>query len=327
MSKKENAKTVPALPEISAEPIANSSYDPGPEDLEAIEEAMEEDMSGDDSFYTDDSVRMYLRQIGKIELLTPEEEISLAKRIAEGDRFAKDHMIEANLRLVVSIAKKYGSCNMPLPDLIQEGSLGLIRAVEKFDYTKGYKFSTYATWWIRQSITRAIADKSHTVRIPVHMTEIMNRVVRARRRLIQELGREPSDNELAEELQISEKNVRRVLSLVQEPVSLYTPIGDDGDTVLGDFIPDNDNAVMDGITGLILKDQIEKALSRLNEKEQTVIELRFGLIDGQAHTLEAIGKKLNLTRERVRQIEDKALKKLRHPSIAGILMDLLADSD
>ena len=272
----------------------------------------------------DDPVRMYLKEIGKIPLLKPHEEIEYAKRMLEGDEIAKQRLVEANLRLVVSIAKRYVGRGMLFLDLIQEGNLGLIKAVEKFDYERGFKFSTYATWWIRQAITRAIADQARTIRIPVHMVETINKLIRVSRQLLQELGRDPKPEEIAKEMDMSEEEVREIMKIAQDPVSLETPIGEEEDSHLGDFIPDEDAlAPAEAAAYSLLKDQIEEVLGSLNEREQKVLKLRFGLEDGRARTLEEVGKEFDVTRERIRQIEAKALRKLRHPSRSKKLRDYL----
>lgn len=272
----------------------------------------------------DDHVRMYLKEIGKVPLLSADEEIILAQKMAEGDEEAKKRLSEANLRLVVSIAKRYVGRGMLFLDLIQEGNLGLIRAVEKFDYKKGFKFSTYATWWIRQAITRAIADQARTIRIPVHMVETINKLVRVSRQLLQELGRDPSLEELANEMQMPVEKVREIIKISQEPVSLETPIGEEEDSHLGDFIPDDDiPAPADAAAFTLLKEQLLEVLDTLTEREEKVLKLRFGLDDGRARTLEEVGKEFNVTRERIRQIEAKALRKLRHPSRSKKLKDYL----
>ena len=272
----------------------------------------------------DDPVRMYLKEIGKIPLLKPHEEVEYAKRMAEGDEFAKQKLVEANLRLVVSIAKRYVGRGMLFLDLIQEGNLGLIKAVEKFDYKKGYKFSTYATWWIRQAITRAIADQARTIRIPVHMVETINKLIRVSRQLLQELGRDPKPDEIAKEMNMTEEKVREIMKIAQDPVSLETPIGEEEDSHLGDFIPDEDApAPAEAAAYSLLKEQIEEVLNTLNDREQNVLKLRFGLEDGRARTLEEVGKEFDVTRERIRQIEAKALRKLRHPSRSKKLRDFL----
>ncbi len=272
----------------------------------------------------EDPVRMYLKEIGKVPLLTAEEEIELAKKMENGDEAAKKRLAEANLRLVVSIAKRYVGRGMLFLDLIQEGNLGLIKAVEKFDYRKGYKFSTYATWWIRQAITRAIADQARTIRIPVHMVETINKLIRVSRQLLQELGREPTPEEIAEEMDMSVERVREILKISQEPVSLETPIGEEEDSHLGDFIQDDNVPVpAEAAAFTLLKEQLVEVLGTLTEREQKVLRLRFGLDDGRARTLEEVGKEFNVTRERIRQIEAKALRKLRHPSRSRKLKDYL----
>ena len=272
----------------------------------------------------DDPVRMYLKEIGKVPLLTAQEEIDLAKRMEAGDEYAKQKLCEANLRLVVCIAKKYVGRGMLFLDLIQEGNLGLIKAVDKFDWTKGYKFSTYATWWIRQAITRSIADQARTIRIPVHMVETINKLIRVSRQLLQEEGREPTPDEIAEEMGISVEKVREILKIAQEPVSLETPIGEEEDSHLGDFIPDDDApAPAEAAAFSMLKEQLVDVLGTLTEREQKVLKLRFGLEDGRARTLEEVGKKFDVTRERIRQIEAKALRKLRHPTRSKKLKDYL----
>jgi RNA polymerase primary sigma factor len=267
---------------------------------------------------------MYLKEIGRVPLLTPEEEVDLAKRMEDGDEEAKRRLAEANLRLVVSIAKRYVGRGMLFLDLIQEGNLGLIKAVEKFDYRKGYKFSTYATWWIRQAITRAIADQARTIRIPVHMVETINKLIRVSRQLLQELGREPSPEEIASEMNISEEKVREIMKIAQEPVSLETPIGEEEDSHLGDFIEDHDaRAPAEEASFTLLREQLDEVLKTLTEREQRVLRLRFGLDDGRARTLEEVGQKFGVTRERIRQIEAKTLRKLRHPSRSKKLKDYL----
>ncbi len=278
----------------------------------------------DGSINIDDHVRMYLKEIGKVSLLSADEETELAKRMEEGDEYAKKRLAEANLRLVVSIAKRYVGRGMLFLDLIQEGNLGLIKAVEKFDYRKGYKFSTYATWWIRQAITRAIADQARTIRIPVHMVETINKLIRVSRQLLQEYGREPTDEELAKEMQMPVDKVREIRKIAQEPVSLETPIGEEEDSHLGDFIPDEDiPAPADAAAYTLLKEQLINVLDTLTEREEKVLRLRFGLDDGRARTLEEVGKEFQVTRERIRQIEAKALRKLRHPSRSKKLKDYL----
>ena len=282
------------------------------------------DLSVPDGVSIEDPVRMYLKEIGKVPLLSAEEEIELAKRMELGDQEAKKRLAEANLRLVVSIAKRYVGRGMLFLDLIQEGNLGLIKAVEKFDYRKGYKFSTYATWWIRQAITRAIADQARTIRIPVHMVETINILIRVSRQLLQELGREPTPEEIAAEMNMPVDRVREILKISQEPVSLETPIGEEEDSHLGDFIQDDNVPVpADAAAFTLLKEQLEEVLGTLTEREQKVLTLRFGLEDGRARTLEEVGKEFNVTRERIRQIEAKALRKLRHPSRSRKLKDYL----
>ncbi|MCL2400223.1 MAG: RNA polymerase sigma factor RpoD [Defluviitaleaceae bacterium] len=291
-----------------------------------VEEEAEKDMSlaVEGAINIDDHVRMYLKEIGKVPLLTADEEIDLAKRMEEGDELAKRRLAEANLRLVVSIAKRYVGRGMLFLDLIQEGNLGLIKAVEKFDYRKGYKFSTYATWWIRQAITRAIADQARTIRIPVHMVETINKLIRVSRQLLQELGRDPTPDELAVEMQMPVEKVREILKIGQEPVSLETPIGEEEDSHLGDFIPDDDiPAPAEAAAFTLLKEQLIDVLDTLTEREEKVLRLRFGLDDGRTRTLEEVGKEFNVTRERIRQIEAKALRKLRHPSRSKKLKDYL----
>ena len=287
-------------------------------DLENIDLSVPEGVS------IEDPVRMYLKEIGKVPLLSAEEEIELAKKMEQGDENAKKRLAEANLRLVVSIAKRYVGRGMLFLDLIQEGNLGLIKAVEKFDYRKGYKFSTYATWWIRQAITRAIADQARTIRIPVHMVETINKLIRVSRQLLQELGREPTPEEIAEEMDMPVDRVREILKISQEPVSLETPIGEEEDSHLGDFIQDDNVPVpADAAAFTLLKEQLVEVLGTLTEREQKVLRLRFGLDDGRARTLEEVGKEFNVTRERIRQIEAKALRKLRHPSRSRKLKDYL----
>ena len=282
------------------------------------------DLSVPEGVSIEDPVRMYLKEIGKVPLLSAEEEIELAKRMEKGDEAAKKRLAEANLRLVVSIAKRYVGRGMLFLDLIQEGNLGLIKAVEKFDYRKGYKFSTYATWWIRQAITRAIADQARTIRIPVHMVETINKLIRVSRQLLQELGREPTPEEIAKEMDMSVERVREILKISQEPVSLETPIGEEEDSHLGDFIQDDNVPVpADAAAFTLLKEQLVEVLSTLTDREQKVLRLRFGLDDGRARTLEEVGKEFNVTRERIRQIEAKALRKLRHPSRSRKLKDYL----
>lgn len=295
------------------------------ENLDDVEEVrIEETSEVLEGVSTEDPVRMYLKEIGNVPLLTSEQEVELARRVEEGDPEAKKALTEANLRLVVSIAKKYVGRGMPFLDLIQEGNMGLMKAVDKFDYTKGYKFSTYATWWIRQAITRAIADQARTIRIPVHMVETINKLIRVSRQLLQELGREPTPEEIAKEMNMSVERVREILKISQEPVSLETPIGEEEDSHLGDFIQDDNVPVpADAAAFTLLKEQLVEVLGTLTEREQKVLRLRFGLDDGRARTLEEVGKEFNVTRERIRQIEAKALRKLRHPSRSRKLKDYL----
>ena len=294
-----------------------------------IKDAEEEEIDLDavdllEGIGTEDPVRMYLKEIGTVPLLTADEELDLAQRKADGDEFAKERLIEANLRLVVSIAKRYTGRGMSFLDLVQEGNLGLIKGVEKFDYTKGYKLSTYATWWIRQSVTRALADQARTIRVPVHMVETINKLIRVSRQLLQELGREPTPEEIAEEMNMPVDRVREILKISQEPVSLETPIGEEEDSHLGDFIQDDNVPVpSDAAAFTLLKEQLVEVLGTLTEREQKVLRLRFGLDDGRARTLEEVGKEFNVTRERIRQIEAKALRKLRHPSRSRKLKDYL----
>ena len=301
--------------------LFSEDEDADPEDEIDVEHI---DLSVPEGIGVDDPVRMYLKEIGKVPLLSPDEEIELAKKIELGDEEAKKKLAESNLRLVVSIAKRYAGRGMQLLDLIQEGNLGLIKAVEKFDYRKGYKFSTYATWWIRQAITRAIADQARTIRIPVHMVETINRLVRTQRQLVQKLGREATPEELAKELDMPVERVREIMKISQDPVSLETPIGEEEDSHLGDFIQDNNVEVpADAATYTLLHEQLMDVLSTLTEREQKVLRLRFGLDDGRPRTLEEVGRQFNVTRERIRQIEAKALRKLRHPSRSKILKDYL----
>ena len=301
--------------------LFSEDEDADPEDEIDVEHI---DLSVPEGIGVDDPVRMYLKEIGKVPLLSPDEEIELAKKIELGDEEAKKKLAESNLRLVVSIAKRYAGRGMQLLDLIQEGNLGLIKAVEKFDYRKGYKFSTYATWWIRQAITRAIADQARTIRIPVHMVETINRRVRSQRQLVQKLGREATPEELAKELDMPVERVREIMKISQDPVSLETPIGEEEDSHLGDFIQDNNVEVpADAATYTLLHEQLMDVLSTLTEREQKVLRLRFGLDDGRPRTLEEVGRQFNVTRERIRQIEAKALRKLRHPSRSKILKDYL----
>ncbi|MGC1407293.1 MAG: RNA polymerase sigma factor RpoD [Candidatus Dormiibacterota bacterium] len=296
----------------------------GEKDFDA-EEADDDVLATDaDAVSLDDPVRMYLKEIGRVSLLKAEDEVYLAKLIEQGDEDAKHRLTEANLRLVVSIAKKYIGRGMSFLDLIQEGNMGLIRAVEKFDYHKGYKFSTYATWWIRQAITRAIADQARTIRIPVHMVETINKLVRISRRLLQELGREPSDPEIGEEMGITPDRVREIVKVAQDPVSLETPIGEEEDSHLGDFVPDSEAVAPSEAASLtMLRTEVEDILDTLTPRERRVLQLRFGLIDGHQRTLEEVGKRFGVTRERIRQIEAKALRKLRHPSRSMKLKDYL----
>ncbi|GHU72271.1 RNA polymerase sigma factor SigA [Clostridia bacterium] len=294
---------------------------PAPEPEPAVEDL---DLSVPEGVSVDDPVRMYLKEIGKVPLLTAEDEIDIAQRMEQGDMSAKRKLAEANLRLVVSIAKRYVGRGMLFLDLIQEGNLGLIKAVEKFDYRKGYKFSTYATWWIRQAITRAIADQARTIRIPVHMVETINKLIRVSRQLLQELGREPQPEEIARVMAIPEEKVREIIKIAQEPVSLETPIGEEEDSHLGDFIPDDDApAPAEAASFTLMKEQLTNVLDTLTPREEKVLRLRFGLDDGRQRTLEEVGKEFNVTRERIRQIEAKALRKLRHPSRSKKLKDFL----
>lgn len=306
--------------------IVNESDDdnPGTQELEKEEEFDLNDLSVPPGVKINDPVRMYLKEIGRVDLLSAEEEIVLAERIEEGDEEAKRRLAEANLRLVVSIAKRYVGRGMLFLDLIQEGNMGLIKAVEKFDYRKGFKFSTYATWWIRQAITRAIADQARTIRIPVHMVETINKLIRVQRQLLQDLGREPSPEEIAEEMDLTPEKVREILKIAQEPVSLETPIGEEDDSHLGDFIEDQDaTSPSEHAAYELLKEQLEDVLDTLTDREENVLRLRFGLDDGRTRTLEEVGKVFGVTRERIRQIEAKALRKLRHPSRSKRLKDFL----
>ena len=300
--------------------------EPNFEDLEEVEEIKLEDIdvTNFEGVNVDDPVRMYLREIGKIPLLTYEEELELAQRVLDGDEEAKQKLSESNLRLVVSIAKKYVGRGMLFLDLIQEGNMGLIKAVEKFDYTKGYKFSTYATWWIRQAITRAIADQARTIRIPVHMVETINKLIRTSRDLLQRLGREPTPEEISKEIELPVEKVLEIQKIAQDPVSLETPIGEEDDSHLGDFIQDDDSpAPQDSVAYTLLKEQLEEVMNTLTPREAKVLKLRFGLEDGKARTLEEVGKEFMVTRERIRQIEAKALRKLRHPSRSKKLKDYM----
>ena len=308
--------------------LLNDDLDEEPdlEDLKEVENLNLDDISDNDyeGINVDDPVRMYLREIGRIPLLTSEQELDLAKRILKGDEEAKQKLAESNLRLVVSIAKKYVGRGMLFLDLIQEGNMGLIKAVEKFDYTKGFKFSTYATWWIRQAITRAIADQARTIRIPVHMVETINKLIRTSRHLLQQLGREPTPEEIAKEMEIPVEKVMEIQKIAQDPVSLETPIGEEDDSHLGDFIQDDESpAPQDSAAYTMLKEQLEEVMSTLTPREAKVLKLRFGLEDGKARTLEEVGKEFNVTRERIRQIEAKALRKLRHPSRSKKLRDYM----
>ena len=317
-----------AIEELGTNLLSDDFEDePNEEDLHEVEDLKLDEITEDsfEGINVDDPVRMYLREIGRIQLLTYEKELELAKRILEDDEDAKQELAEANLRLVVSIAKKYVGRGMLFLDLIQEGNMGLIKAVEKFDYTKGFKFSTYATWWIRQSITRAIADQARTIRIPVHMVETINKVIRTSRHLLQQLGREPSPEELAKELEMTVEKVMEIQKIAQDPVSLETPIGEEDDSHLGDFIQDEDSpAPQDAAAYTLLKEQLEEVMSTLTVREAKVLRLRFGLDDGKARTLEEVGKEFDVTRERIRQIEAKALRKLRHPSRSKKLKDYMS---
>lgn len=315
-------KLLGALEEMKIEVIDEDMEKDAAE--ESSDSDSEVDISVPEGINIDDPVRMYLKEIGKVNLLTADEEVTLAKAMAEGDDAAKRKLAEANLRLVVSIAKRYVGRGMLFLDLIQEGNLGLIKAVEKFDYTKGYKFSTYATWWIRQAITRAIADQARTIRIPVHMVETINKLIRVSRQLLQQYGRDPLPEEVAKEMDISEEKVREIIKIAQEPVSLETPIGEEEDSHLGDFIPDTDApAPAEAAAFTLLKEQLMDVLDTLTPREEKVLRLRFGLDDGRARTLEEVGREFMVTRERIRQIEAKALRKLRHPSRSKKLRDFL----
>jgi RNA polymerase primary sigma factor len=302
--------------------IVNSKLEDDEEDEDDENSGL--DLSVPKGASIDDPVRMYLKEIGKVDLLTAAEEVELAKRMEQGDEWAKQQLVEANLRLVVSIAKKYVGRGMLFLDLIQEGNMGLMKAVEKFDYTKGYKFSTYATWWIRQAITRSIADQARTIRVPVHMVETINKLIRVSRQLLQEKGREPKAEEIGEEMDISAEKVREIMKIAQEPVSLETPIGEEEDSHLGDFIEDEDSpAPASAASYILLKEQLDGVLDTLTDREKRVLELRFGIEDGRPRTLEEVGKEFGVTRERIRQIEAKALRKLRHPSRSKKLKDYL----
>ena len=304
--------------------VMEAITDPDDSDITQVVEPLEIDLSVPDGIAIDDPVRMYLKEIGRVPLLTADEEVDYARRMENGDEEAKRRLAEANLRLVVSIAKRYVGRGMLFLDLIQEGNLGLIKAVEKFDYHKGYKFSTYATWWIRQAITRAIADQARTIRIPVHMVETINKLIRIQRQLIQELGRDPAPEEIAAEMEIPVERVREILKISQEPVSLETPIGEEEDSHLGDFIEDEDAlAPAEAASFFLLREQLEDVLGTLTPREKKVLQLRFGLEDGRSRTLEEVGQVFNVTRERIRQIEAKALRKLRHPSRSKKLKDYL----
>ena len=321
-------KVFDAMEELGVDVLKDDFEDePNEEDLKEVQDLKLDEISTEDTFEginVDDPVRMYLREIGRIKLLTYEQELDLAKRILENDEEAKQELAEANLRLVVSIAKKYVGRGMLFLDLIQEGNMGLIKAVEKFDYTKGFKFSTYATWWIRQSITRAIADQSRTIRIPVHMVETINKLIRTSRQLLQKLGREPTPEELVEELEMPLEKVMEIQKIAQDPVSLETPIGEEDDSHLGDFIQDDDSpAPQDAAAYTMLKEQLNEVMGTLTPREAKVLRLRFGLDDGKARTLEEVGREFDVTRERIRQIEAKALRKLRHPSRSKKLKDYM----
>ena len=317
-------KVLETLEALGVEVVNELEPQPEAESADTADTKLEDDLSVPEGISIDDPVRMYLKEIGKVPLLTAEEEIEIAKRLETGDEEAKKKLSEANLRLVVSIAKRYVGRGMLFLDLIQEGNLGLIKAVEKFDYRKGFKFSTYATWWIRQAITRAIADQARTIRIPVHMVETINKLIRVSRQLLQQYGREPTPEEIAKEMGISEAKVREIIKIAQEPVSLETPIGEEEDSHLGDFIADDDTpAPAEAASFALMKEQLLDVLDTLTPREEKVLRLRFGLDDGRQRTLEEVGKEFNVTRERIRQIEAKALRKLRHPSRSKKLKDYL----
>ncbi len=319
-------KVFDAFEDLGVDILQEDLEEPDIEDLQEVEDIPVEelDLNNMDGVNIDDPVRMYLREIGRIPLLTYDEELDLAKRVLEGDEEAKQKLVESNLRLVVSIAKKYVGRGMLFLDLIQEGNMGLIKAVEKFDYTKGFKFSTYATWWIRQAITRAIADQARTIRIPVHMVETINKLIRTSRHLLQQMGREPTPEEIAKEMEIPVEKVMEIQKIAQDPVSLETPIGEEDDSHLGDFIQDDDSpAPQDSAAYTMLKEQLEEVMNTLTPREAKVLKLRFGLEDGKARTLEEVGKEFMVTRERIRQIEAKALRKLRHPSRSKKLKDYM----
>ena len=319
-------KVFDAFEDLGVDILQEDLEEPDIEDLQEVEDIPVEelDLNNMDGVNIDDPVRMYLREIGRIPLLTYDEELDLAKRVLEGDEEAKQKLVESNLRLVVSIAKKYVGRGMLFLDLIQEGNMGLIKAVEKFDYTKGFKFSTYATWWIRQAITRAIADQARTIRIPVHMVETINKLIRTSRHLLQQMGREPTPEEIAKEMEIPVEKVMEIQKIAQDPVSLETTIGEEDDSHLGDFIQDDDSpAPQDSAAYAMLKEQLEEVMNTLTPREAKVLKLRFGLEDGKARTLEEVGKEFMVTRERIRQIEAKALRKLRHPSRSKKLKDYM----
>ncbi len=320
-------KVFDAFEEIGVDLLQDELDEPDIEDLKEVEDIKLEEIdlnAGIDGINVEDPVRMYLREIGKIPLLSYEEELELAQKVLEGDEYAKQKLAESNLRLVVSIAKKYVGRGMLFLDLIQEGNMGLIKAVEKFDYTKGFKFSTYATWWIRQAITRAIADQARTIRVPVHMVETINKLIRTSRHLLQQLGREPTQEEIAKEMEIPVEKVAEIQKIAQDPVSLETPIGEEDDSHLGDFIQDDDSpAPQDSAAYTLLKEQLEEVMGTLTQREAKVLKLRFGLEDGKARTLEEVGREFMVTRERIRQIEAKALRKLRHPSRSKKLRDYM----